>query len=224
MDILKFRYLGLLFGLYLTTMLAVFILSSRMTILFGIHTMGASLIYPLCILIGDIIAEVYGYSVFRKINWLTFLCSFIFCLYLEFVNLMPTDNGYLLDIYYSAVIGPIPLMTIMIIVGITVGQFLDSYFLTKWKFLIRGRYFWLRCVGSTFIGAFATTLIAYTSRFYSMPFEQVAKFIAVSYLLKIMGIMIFATPGVIIVYYLKKAEPKELLDMGIGNFNPFATN
>jgi queuosine precursor transporter len=223
MNLLKFKYLGLLFGLYLTTMLAVFILSSRVTIVFGIYTMGASLIYPLCILIGDIIAEVYGYDTFRKITWVTALCSFIFCFYLGFVNLIPTGNEPF-DLQYSAVISPIPFMTIMIIVAIITGQFIDSYFLTKWKFLIQGRYFWLRCVGSTFIGAFATSFISYLGRFFSLPFEQVVQYIAVSYALKIAGIMIFATPGVIVVYLLKRAEPQELLDVKVRNFNPFATD
>lgn len=223
MNLLKYNYLGFLLGLYLTTMLAVFILSSRVTIVFGIYTMGASLIYPLCILIGDIIAEVYGYDTFRKITWITALCSFIFCFYLGFVNLIPTSNE-MFDIHYSEVISPIPFMTIMIIIAIVTGQFIDSYFLTKWKFLIQGRYFWLRCVGSTFIGAFATSFISYLGRFLSLPFEQVANYIAVSYSLKIIGVMIFALPGVIIVNLLKKAEPQELLNIKVVNFNPFSTD
>jgi hypothetical protein len=137
--------------------------------------------------------------------------------------MLPSSSDWLAT-QYSAVINPIPFMTVMIMIAIIAGQFIDSYLLTKWKFLIQGRHFWLRCVGSTCVGALATSAISYASRFDSLPFWQVVDYITVSYFLKIVGVMIFAIPGVVIVHLLKRSEPQELLDVRVVNYNPFATN
>ncbi len=224
MNILKFKYLSLLFGIYLATMLASLTLCNRVTILFGIHIVGSSIFYPICFLIGDIIAEVYGYNEMRKITWVAFLCAILFAVYLELVNLMPAEPNYLFDQSYNVVIPPIMFITFLGVTGITIGQFIDTYFLTKWKILVKGRYFWLRCLGSTFIGALVTTFIGYTNRLYSLPFEEALKFILAAYTIKLIGVIILATPCTIIVILLKKAEPHELLRINNVDFNPFKLN
>ncbi len=221
MNLHRFKYQELFSGLYLTSMLACLVLFNRVTIIWDIPIVASSLVLPIVYAIADIITEIYGYEIMRRLTWITSGCLVIFSLFLETANSLPVDPAYKLDYEYRAVISPIFLVSILTVIALASEQFINSYFLTKWKIIVRGKYFWLRCVGSTAIGSLAGVFIGYTNRLYLLPLEEALKFIFSAYIYYLICAVILATPVTIVVSFLKKLEPKEALNLSQINFNPF---
>ncbi|EKD92385.1 MAG: hypothetical protein ACD_29C00032G0004 [uncultured bacterium] len=106
-------------------------------------------------------------------------------------------------------------------IAILVGQFLNAYLITKWKILVRGRYFWLRSVGSSIVGDTITVSLAILGIFGG----RMSTDALLTTLIPELVIMVFFTalgafPASIIAKILAKAENLNNFDIGV-NFNPF---
>ncbi len=81
----------------------------------------------------------------------------------------------------------------------------NSYIITKWKVLVRGRYFWKRSIGSSTIAEALYSLIAVVMiKFGSLPSRDLLKIIITIYLVKVLTTLVFAMPSQWFVNYFKR--------------------
>lgn len=179
----------------------------------------AIIIFPISYIFGDILTEVYGYQMARRVIWLGFFCNLIFVVFAWIGQIMPAASFWQDQSAYKSILGYTPRLLAASFAGYLVGEFANSFVLSKMKILTRGRWLWTRTIGSTLIGQALDTTIFITISFIGTP-----SFVPIMILFHWGGkvlIEIIATPlTYVIVSFLKKTEAVDAYDYNT-NFNPF---
>jgi len=110
------------------------------------------------------------------------------------------------------------------LLGFWAGEFVNSFVLAKMKIATKGKYLWMRTIGSTFAGEAVDSLIFYPLAFLgTWSNEQVISVLIGNYFLKVFW-EIVATPVTYkVVAFLKRVEHEDHYDRET-NFNPFILN
>jgi hypothetical protein len=176
---------------------------------------------PLWFVMGDVIAEVYGYKIARHMIWMAIICQFIFafaCAGLISFN-APLDWPH--QEAYDQVLGKLPRVALASFLAIVNGAFINAYAISKWKILLRGKYFWLRSLGASAIGELVFTIVAYLTEFLGVvPLSHLLYLMTISYVIKLILNPILVIPSALTVLILRQLEKVDFYDVGI-NFNPF---
>ncbi len=182
---------------------------------------GGSFILPLFFFFIDIIAEVYGYQASRQVIWAYFLCALLHAASIAVVLQMPSPLSQNHPDYFNWVFGQTLIAAMFGTLGILVGLFLNALFLTKWKIMTRGKYFWLRSIGSTAIGEIVQLAVFCIGGFLIYPsLIQLIEMSLSIYVLRICFAVVLSFPGTLVVNIIKRAEGVDIYDYGT-NFNPF---
>ncbi|TAK73482.1 MAG: VUT family protein [Gammaproteobacteria bacterium] len=214
------NYLLFLTMLYVSITLCSGVLTYRLVQLGPVYTQAGTLVVPLWFILSDIIAEVYGYRVAKKLVWFSFICQMLFgiaCLLL--INLpSPTfsDN----QAAYLVVLGSFLHLTMSKFVAYMAGGFINIYLISRWKILLRGRYFWLRSLGATTIAEFIFTfLTVFLIQMGRLHLKEILMIVMVSYFLKVIYSIILAFPASLIASFLKRADGIDVYDYKV-SFHP----
>ncbi len=68
---------------------------------------GATILFPITYTLGDIVTEVYGYSMARRFIWFGLICELIFALLLELVIRFPSPPDFQHQAEYSNIFRPL---------------------------------------------------------------------------------------------------------------------
>jgi uncharacterized integral membrane protein (TIGR00697 family) len=218
----NFKYLTFLTMLSITALLATLTVQNRLISINGINISAGMLFYPFTYIISDIIAEVYGYERAKSAIWNSIIATFIFSLAIKGTTYLPSPHFWQdYSNHFNASMGPIFRTASLGTLSILVGQFINIYILSKLKVAMRGRYFWIRSIMSSFMGDTITIIIAIFSIFINRlsPHEIM---VITTYELMVMYIfaILASGPGVLIANLLKKSEGVDFFDNNT-NFNPF---
>jgi uncharacterized integral membrane protein (TIGR00697 family) len=181
----------------------------------------AIVIFPLSYIFGDILTEVYGYRLARRVIWLGFFCNLIAVIAIWLGKLLPPASVWGGQEAYESILGYTPQILSASFLAYLVGEFSNSFVLAKMKILTKGHWLWTRTIGSTLVGQGLDTAvfitIAYMGRF---GLSFIAITILTHWLLKT-GYETVATPFTYaVVNFLKKKEAIDTFDYET-NFNPF---
>ena len=113
---------------------------------------GAIALFPLAYLFGDVLTEVWGYAVARMVIWTGFLANIISVAFLAIAIALPADASFADQPAFARVLGQSPRLVAASLVAYLCGEFLNSFILAKVKIVTRGRFLWLRTIGSTVVG------------------------------------------------------------------------
>jgi uncharacterized integral membrane protein (TIGR00697 family) len=112
----------------------------------------AIFVFPLSYIFGDVLTEVYGYRVARRVIWLGFACNLIFVFFAWVGQVLPPDASWEAQAAYERILGFVPRLLGASICGYLIGEFVNSFILARMKILTRGRWLWSRTIGSTVVG------------------------------------------------------------------------
>ncbi len=182
---------------------------------------GAIFIFPISYIFGDILTEVYGYKASRKIIWSGFaaLVLMTFCYY--FVQILPSPVFWQNQGAYELILGTVPRIVLGSIIAYFVGEFSNSYVLSRMKIWSNGRRLWMRTIGSTIVGEGVDSVIFGIIAFAgTIPFSGLTTLILSGYLAKVAYEVVLTPVTYMIVKKLKRAEGIDVYDRGI-SYNPF---
>ena len=189
----------------------------------GGYKFGAGILFfPISYLFGDILTEVYGYTRARKVVWAGFGSLVFTVLMAQVVLSLPPAQGWVGQEQMEFVFGSTPRIVIASIMAYTAGEFCNSYVLAKMKIATKGRFLWMRTIGSTIAGEGIDSLIFYPAAFWGVwsP-ENVIGVMLGNYALKVAW-EVAATPFTYkIVGFLKRKEQEDYYDWKT-NFTPFS--
>lgn len=217
------RYYDLIAALFVAILIISNIASSKI-ISFGVFAFdGGTILFPISYIFGDILTEVYGYSRARRIIWIGFSSLVMMSITLSIIQYLPADPAWQNQKAYETILGLVPRIALGSIVAFWMGEFVNSYSLAKLKILTKGKFLWIRTIGSTVVGqavdSIIFTIVAFGG---TMPFDVIINIITTIYLMKV-GFEILATPVTyLIVNKLKRTENVDHYDNKT-NFNPFVT-
>lgn len=209
-------------ALYITIFLSTIILSRKLIQLDFLIIAVATIIIPFGYGIADIITEVYGYAAARHLLWVYIVCGFIFSMMMELAVISPPPATWPFQQAYIAVLGHSLQISTASMLGLLFGVLINSYALAKWKILLKGKYFWMRSLGSSAIGEFVFVIIALPlSQFNNhIRLKNLIILMIVSYVSKLLFTCISVIPISIIAAHIKKIENLDTYDFET-KFNPF---
>lgn len=176
-------------------------------------------VFPISYIVGDILTEVYGYQRARLVIWLGFFCNLIFVVFAWVGKILPAAPFWPGQTAYETILGYTPRLFIASFAGYLVGEFSNSFILSKVKIITQGRHLWIRTISSTIVGEGLDSFIFSTLALVGTP-SFVPVIILYQWWIKV-AIEVIATPFTYIaVRSLKKRENIDTFDHKI-NFNPF---
>ena len=149
---------------YLLTLFCAVFLISNITAQKGVAlgpliTDGAFFLFPISYVIGDLIAEVYGFRAARRAVFTGFAIAVIAVLSFYIAIWLPAADFYDMNDTFAAVLGLLPRIVVASLTGYVVGQLLNAWVLQRMKDRFGAGHLWARLIGSTIVGEFADTLL-----------------------------------------------------------------
>lgn len=213
----------IIIGILFTAFLILSNLVAVKLVSFGTVTVTAGLIFfPLTYVFDDILTEVYGFKVSRRVIWSAMLANLIIFLGTWVTIYFPPAPYWHNQVAYETIYQATSRIFIASMLGYLMGEFSNSIILAKLKVLTAGHYFWMRAISSTAVGVgIDTILFAHIAFVFLIPYEEVWKIIMTTYLFKL-AYEICAVP---ITYkvsnYLKAKDNVDHYDVQT-KFNPFS--
>ena len=122
-------------------------------------TDGAFFLFPISYVIGDVIAEVYGFKTARRAVFTGFGIAVVAVVSFYIAIWLPPAGFYDMQDTFAAVLGLLPRVVVASLTGYVVGQLLNAWVLQKMKDRFGPSNLWARLIGSTVVGEFADTLL-----------------------------------------------------------------
>ena len=183
---------------------------------------GAQLLFPITYICGDIFTEVYGYAASRRAIWFGFFAMGLLAIMGQVAVALPPAPGWPDQQAFAKVFGLVPRFAIASLVAYWAGEFTNSYTMAKLKLLTKGRFLWIRTIGSTVSGQLVDTFMLVLIAFWGVQSgSQILRLILGSYAIKVVYETLATPLTYLIVRGLKHAEGVDTFDRGT-NFNPFA--
>ncbi|HAD07277.1 MAG TPA: transporter [Anaerolineaceae bacterium] len=230
-----YRYFDWVMALFVTVLIISNIASSAKIIDWGVSIFGlrlafdgGTILFPISYIFGDVLTEVYGFRRARRVIWTGFAMLGLTAFVLWLVRIMPgeaTWQEYAGQTAYEAILGGISSGGIVLasLVAYLAGSFSNSIVLARMKVLTRGKFLWMRTIGSTLVGEGVDTVIFILVATLAgvFPWELFATLTFTNYIFKV-SIEAIMTPFTYqIVNALKRAENEDYFDTHT-RFTPFA--
>src|SRR6056297_3469946 len=136
-----------------TFLLLGLVLQSRLVDLGSIYLSPTVFVYPISCFIFDIIAEIYGYQYARQTLWSAIIVNIVFALTVCIMISLPFPKFWVhYSTDYDLAMAPIFRTMAFGMLSILIGQFVNIAIISKFRVMLRGKYFPLRSIGSTIIG------------------------------------------------------------------------
>jgi uncharacterized integral membrane protein (TIGR00697 family) len=182
---------------------------------------GATFIFPISYIFGDILTEVYGYKASRKIIWAGFLALILMSFFYWLVQILPSAPFWNNQKAYELILGAVPRIVLGSVVGYFFGEFSNSYVMSKMKILTNGKHLWTRTVGSTIVGEAVDSILFVSISFLGIiPLNGLISMILSIYIIKVVYEVLITPFTYIFVRKLKSIEGIDVYDQGV-NYNPF---
>lgn len=220
-DMKAYKYLTGITAFFAVILIVSNIASSKLTSFWGLTLDAGTILFPLSYIFNDILTEIYGYKVSRKVIWIGFGTSLLASLVFIIVGALPVSPDWGNQGAYEAILGLTPRIVIASLVAYLIGEFSNSIILAKMKVKMEGKKLWARTIGSTLVGQLLDStvfiLIAFLGVF---PTPVIVSLIASNYIFKV-GIEVLLTPVTYkVVGFLKKKEEVDTYDTNT-KWNPF---
>jgi uncharacterized integral membrane protein (TIGR00697 family) len=217
----SFRYFSVIMALFVAVLLISNIASTKILLFWKFTFDGGTILFPLSYIFGDILTEVYGYQRTRKVIWTGFMATLLMSLVLWVVQILPPAPGWPNQHAFESLIGFVPRIVLASLTAYFAGEFINSFILSRLKVRMKGKYLWIRTIGSTLVGEGIDTIIFCMIAFYKvLPGPLLVTVILSNYIFKCLIEILFTPVTYAIVRFLKKKEQLDVYDRGI-SYNPF---
>jgi queuosine precursor transporter len=180
----------------------------------------AVILFPISYIFGDILTEVYGYRIARRVIWLGFGCNLIFVFFAWIAQILPPASFWTWQSEYETILGHTPRILASSFLGYLVGEFSNSFILSRMKILTKGKWLWSRTITSTIIGEGLDSAV-----FLTLAFIGTSIFVPITivyhWVTKVVIEVIFTPVTYIIVNWLKRKEGIDTYDYKT-RYNPFS--
>lgn len=228
-----FRYYDLIMALFVTVLIVSNVASSAKIIDWGFSLFNVrmafdagTILFPVSYIFGDVLTEVYGFKRSRRVIWTGFVLLGLSSLVLMLIRFLPGSADWeayagqeaFVNILGGMSSGGIALASL---VAYFVGEYSNSVILAVMKVWTKGRYLWMRTIGSTLVGEMLDSLIFITiaSLFKVFPWSSFVSLVLTNYIFKCAVEALMTPVTYWVINRLKKAEKEDYYDYGT-TFSP----
>ena len=150
---MKISYrLVIIIALFITCLITANIIAVKVISLGPFVLPAAIFVFPVSYIFGDVLTEVYGYRIGRRVIWLGFICNLIFVFFVWIGQVLPSADFWKGQAAYDSILGFAPRLLAASFCGYLMGEFVNSFVLARMKILTQGRWLWSRTISSTVVG------------------------------------------------------------------------
>ena len=162
------KLVSVLTGIYVSSLILANVTSQKFFALGPLVLPGGVLVFPISFIFGDILTEVYGYAVSRKVIWIGLFCQAWAALTYLVVGILPSASFYQDQAAYDKILGFVPRIVAGSILACFCAEFCNTLLLSKMKYWDKGarglKQAW-RFIVSTTVGQAVDTLVFLTVAF-----------------------------------------------------------
>jgi uncharacterized integral membrane protein (TIGR00697 family) len=226
---LKTKYLDVIASFYVAILIVSNIASSAKIVDMGVSLFtvplifdGGTLLFPLSYVLGDVLTEVYGFKVSRRVIWTGFAALALAVVSLFTLRILPGEAAWEAETTSTAYINILGGMSsggiaVASLAAYFTGEFSNSVVLSKLKIKMNGRLLWVRTISSSLVGELLDSLIfvSIASFFGVFPWKIFWPLVITNYILKC-GIEVIITPFTYLMTgFLKRKEQIDAYDLGV---------
>jgi len=125
---------------------------------------GGTLLFPLVYVLGDVLTEVYGFKVTRRVIWTGFAALALTAAVFFILGILPPEAYWEAEagsVAYNTILGGMSYGGIVLasLSAYLAGEFSNAIILSKLKVKMKGRLLWVRTISSTLAGELLDTVI-----------------------------------------------------------------
>ena len=199
-------------GFFVTTLVVSNIIAVKLVEVGGRVFDAGNILFPLAYLLGDVLTEVYGFRVARRVIVLGFACNLLAVAAIQAAIALPAAGFWAENQpSYETVLGTSLRLFAASLAAYLCGELANAFVLSRMKVLTRGRFLWSRTIGSTLVGQALDSAIFVTLAFAGTgaPLVETA---VTTWLIKVAW-EVSATPlTYAVVTYLKRREGLDVFD------------
>ena len=215
------RFLVLITALFTGALIVSNVVAVKISDFGGHYLDSANIVFPLSYIFGDILTEVYGFKVSRKVIWSAFLANAMVVLVIVAAGELPAAPFWSDQPSYDAILGQTWRIVAASFVAFLAGEFTNAVILARMKIATDGRWLWSRTIGSTIFGQGIDTVLFVLIAFLGRGIPNLHVLIWETWLFKV-GFEVAATPiTYVVVNALKRLEGLDVYDRGVA-LNPVA--
>ena len=195
-------------ALFVTLYLVSNVMAVKVIGLFHLFYFDAGTItFPFAYMLGDVITELWGFRLSKRIIWTTFLCNVVMVLCTQVGVWLPSpDHLAQTAAAYDHIFTYVPRIVIASLVGFLLGELSNAWIMERIKIRMRGRHLWVRTIGSSAVGYVFDTLPFVLIAFLGVvSTRELLLMMALQYVSKLLIESCFGTPmAYAAVHYLRR--------------------
>ena len=200
-------------ALFVTCLLTANTIAPKLIVVGGVVVSVAVIVFPLSYIVGDVLTEVWGYAVARRVIWLGFACNAVMAAAIWLGGLIPGAPFWKGQAAWDDVFGQTPRIVVASLAAYLVGEFANAFVLARLKVATSGRFLWLRTIGSTLVGQAFDTAVFITVAFAgTMPGGVLASLVLGQWLVKVLYEAAATPLTYAVVAWLKATERVDAFD------------
>lgn len=188
---------------------------------------GTILLFPATYIFGDILTEVFGFAVSRRVIWYGFIMNGIAALIFTAAVAMPHSADFTSQSAFASVLGTVPGMVLASLAGFWFGSFTNDFVMAVMKVWMvkwdpQHRWLPLRTIASTVAGEFVDTalFVSVATLFGIFPAASLVSLVLTQWMIKTLVEAALTPVTVIVIRAMKKHESTDIV--GTDSYNPFA--
>ncbi len=201
------KYLPLLSALFITILIISNIIAVKIASFGGFFLPAAIVLFPISYLLSNIITEVYGYAVTRRIIWTGFICNIVAVCFIWLSISLPPAPFFTQQAAFSSILGPSLRILTASFIAFTIGGFANAFIMATLKVRTSGRFLWLRAITSTIVGEGLDSLLFLSLAFAgSFTAAQIASLILTQWAAKVLFEIVAVPVTYAATGFLKRSE------------------
>lgn len=207
-------------AVFVTCLLTANTIAAKLVSVGGVILPAAIIVFPVSYIVGDVLTEVWGYAAARRVIWLGFACNLLMVVAIWAGGEIPPAPVWSGQEAYRQILGQTPRILAASFAAYLAGEFANAYVLARMKILTRGRWLWVRTIGSTLVGqAFDSAIFIGLAFAGTVPLGVLAGIVVAQWAAKVVYEAAATPLTYLAVEWLKSREGVDTFDDGT-DFNP----
>lgn len=172
---------------------------------------GGVFLFPLVYIVGDVLAEVYGWRAARRAILIAFVMSVVASLTIWLVQVSPAAPGWENQEAFESVLGFVPRIVLASLTAFLVGQLVNAWVLVRLRDRSGDRLLRTRLIGSTAVGQLVDTVVFCTIAFYGeIDGWDFLGYVALGYAIKLSAEVVLLPITTRVIARVRRAEERAL--------------
>jgi hypothetical protein len=214
-------------GIFVTVLVLCSVANAKIFAVGSLTMPGSTILFPLVFFFNDILTEVYGYALSRRVIWTGLACQAFAAVTFIVIDKLPPAPFWGYQESYHRLLGLVPRFAFAGLVAYFCGEFANSFVLSKMKYWHqgeRGRKLSWRFVVSTVVGEAVDSTIFMIAAFGGViSWANLFKTMFALYVVKVLYEIVILPVHTRIANWVKDVEHIDRIDTPeTTEYNPFA--